>query len=85
MDKILIEVVCPATSKHYDFWISRKLSIGKAKEKLMQEIQSFEKSENIFCDGENTFLYLCENGRILALQQTLEQAGITSGSCLMLV
>lgn len=85
MDKILIEVACPATSKKYDFWVSKKLPVGKVQEKLIQEIRGFEKSNALFCDGDDIFLYSCSGQQVLAQGLTVEQAGIRSGDCLMML
>ena len=85
MDKILLEIVCPATSKHYDFWISKKMKIGVAKNKIISEIREYEKNESLF-ETENKVMLFCENEKVLQDEnRTVEQSGVQSGDCLMLI
>lgn len=85
MDKILIEVSCPATSKKYDFWISKKLPVVQAKQKLLQEISSYEKNDELFLNTENVILYMKESEKIIVEHGTIEQVGITSGTCILVI
>lgn len=85
MDKILLEIACPATSKRYDFWVSKKMRISSVKEKMMSEIREFEKNELIF-RNESLVMLFRENGDTIKNENvTIEQAGICSGDCLMLI
>lgn len=85
MDKLLLEITCPATSKRYDFWVSKKMNIGKVKSKILSEIREFEKNDNIFCD-ESQIMMFRENGEILNCENiTMAQSGVKSGECLMLI
>ena len=85
MDKLLLEITCPATSKRYDFWVSTKMNIGKVKAKILSEIREFEKNDSIFCD-ENQIMLFRENGEILNCENiTMAQSGVKSGECLMLI
>lgn len=85
MDKILIEVNCPATSKKYDFWVSKQLSVGKATDKIRQEIRGYEKNELLFGKKEDSLLYICRTMQVPFYQLTVEQAGIRSGDRLLLI
>lgn len=85
MDKILIEVNCPATSKKYDFWVSKQLKVGKAVEKILQEIRSYEKNELLFGEEEDTLLYLYRTRQVPSYQVTVEQAGVRSGDRLVVI
>lgn len=85
MDKILLEVDCPATSKKYDFWVSKQLKVGKAAEKILQEIRGYEKNELLFGTGEDTLLYQCRTRQVPPYQLTMEQAGIRSGDRLLVI
>lgn len=85
MDKILLEVDCPATSKKYDFWVSKQLIVGKAVEKILQEIRGYEKNDLLFGTGEDTLLYLCRTRQTPSYQITMEQAGIRSGDRLVVI
>ncbi len=85
MDKILLEISCPATSKKYDFWVSKQMNIARVKKKMMSEIREYEKNDMIFNEEDRVMLF-CEKG--IALQNesaSLEQSGVRSGDCLMLV
>ena len=85
MDKILLEIVCPATSKHYDFWISKQMKISVAKSKIISEIREYEKNEGLFGDESKVMLF-CENEKVLQDEnRTVEQSGVQSGDCLMLI
>lgn len=85
MDKILLEIACPATSKRYDFWVSRKMNVAGVKTKIMSEIRDYEKNSEILCDDTKVTLFR-ENGEALFNETlSMEQAGINSGDCLMLV
>lgn len=85
MDKILLEIACPGTSKRYDFWVSKKMNVGSVKTKLMAEISDYEKNYLLFREEGKVMLFR-ENGEVLPEgRKTMEQVGIHSGDCLMLV
>jgi len=85
MDKILLEISCPATSKKYDFWVSKKMNLGMAKERIISEIREYEKNESLF-RTENQVTLFREDGEMLNQEAlTMEQSGVNSGECLMLV
>ena len=85
MDKILLEISCPATSKKYDFWVSKQMNIARVKKKMMSEIREYEKNDMIFNEEERVMLF-CEKGFALQNESaSLEQSGVRSGDCLMLV
>ena len=85
MDKILVEVICPATSRHYDFWISKRMQISQVIEKLIAEIQSFEKTEILFYSKEKVCLYSKKRQKAFSKNISVIQAGINSGDILMLI
>lgn len=85
MDKILVEVDCPSTSKTYDFWISKKMNLATAKEKMIEEIRMFEKNDLIFEDEKETFLYREKKESLAQESFTFEELGIQSGETLFLV
>ena len=85
MDKILLEISCPATSKKYDFWVSKQMNIARVKKKMMSEIREYEKNDMIFNEEDRVMLF-CEKGSALQNESaSLEQSGVRSGDCLMLV
>lgn len=86
MDKILLEVTSSALSKTYEFWVSKKQKISNVKQKIMQEISSYEKNSSLFGEGDGVFLYLNEQEKtVLAENLTVEEAGIRSGMKLLLI
>lgn len=86
MDKILLEVTSSALSKTYEFWVSKKQKLSSVKQKIMQEISSYEKTPSLFGEGNGVFLYLNEREKVvLAENLTVEEAGIRSGMKLLLI
>lgn len=84
MDKVLIEVVCPATSRRYEFWLARKMTVGQAALRMARDIMLYESNDGLF-DEENLFLYFYENRVLLDQKHTIGQAGLRSGCRLYLV
>ena len=85
MDKILLEIICPATAKTYDFWISKKMSIEMVKQKVIDEIRNYEKNSNIFLDV-SQIMFFDEKGNVLKCEKmSIEQLSIQSGQRLMLI
>ena len=85
MDKILLEISCPATSKKYDFWVSKQMDIATAKKKIISEIKEYEKNDMIFLEEERIMLF-AEKGIALSREEdSLEHSGVKSGDCLMII
>lgn len=85
MDKILLEVFCVSTSKRYDFWVSKKMEIKKVKEKLIEQVESFEDNQNIFQNPEEIFMFRKEDNSLLEESLTIEQASVKSGDQIVLI
>lgn len=85
MEKILVEIIAPATSARYDFSISKKFRIREAMQKLIEEISQYEKAEALFPDSENIFLYEAKTEKVLNRNDTFEEAGVKSGDVLMII
>lgn len=85
MDKLLIEVICPATSKTYDFWVSKKLDVKTGRKKIMQEIVAFEASNIIFSNKDTVFAFSEDIDGVIDDNVTFEQAGLKSGDKIMLI
>lgn len=85
MDKLLLDVICPATSRHYDFWVSKKLHIGTAKERIISEIKEYEDLPPSIWEGRDLFLYWYRHGKRLDEKSTFEHAGVKSGDRIMLI
>lgn len=85
MDKVLVEISCPAISKKYDFWISKKLSMSQVKQKLIHEICSYEKNDDLFLEADKVILYFKDKKSIVSENGTVEEVGITSGTCILMI
>lgn len=84
MTRMLLEVVCPATGKHYDFWISKKLRVGDIIEKLITEISGYENNRNLFDDASSMVLMSTKFG-VLNIRFTLAATGLCSGDTVVLI
>ena len=85
MGKILVEIHCPATSKNYDFMLPDKMTVGKAIEKIREEIILFENNQNLFPEINELLLWNTDRKEILNPEYSLEQSGIYGGNRLMLL
>ncbi|MEF9916844.1 MAG: hypothetical protein RR746_05720 [Lachnospiraceae bacterium] len=85
MDKVLVEVHCAAVSKSYDFWIPKKMRISKVIEKMVSDISQHELNNELFNYERQIFMYFYEQRIFLNPDQTVEEAGIVSGTRLMII
>ncbi|MBE6853028.1 MAG: hypothetical protein E7505_06080 [Ruminococcus sp.] len=83
--KILAEVVCPATSRTYDFVLEAGMTAGSALKKIAAEIINYERMDMLFSDIGSAELFCDESELPLAEDITLDEYGITSGSRLMII
>ena len=81
--KVLAEVVTPGNGKTYDFVLDDKLTVGAAKEKIMQQISTFENDGIKF--SEHASLFSASLGTQLPDNRNLRKAGFTSGQKLILL
>ena len=81
--KVLAEVITPGNGKTYDFVLDDKLTVGAAKEKIMQQINAFENGGIKF--GEHASLYSVSSSTQLPDNRNLRKAGFTSGQKLILL
>ena len=84
MTKILVEIVCPSTGRHYDFWLAKKLTVDSAIEKLAFEIQHCENNTSLFNNTRDLILFKAPC-YILDRKTSLLQLGIKSGDTLVLI
>lgn len=59
-EKILIEVVCAATAKSYEFLLPAQMSVGVARKKIIEQIIAYEENEDLF-QGTETILFVIWN------------------------
>lgn len=83
MNKMIVEVKCPATSKSYDFRISKKLSAAEGKEKILDEIRTFESNSGLM--PQDVSLFCAGTGKILNGELTFSENGVKSGDTLMII
>ncbi|MCM1060281.1 MAG: hypothetical protein NC452_08295 [Eubacterium sp.] len=81
MEKIIVEIKCPAASKSYEFRISKKLSVDEGMKKIILEIRGFEHNEAMFSDDISIF----KAGTILNKDMTFSENGVKSGDVLMII
>lgn len=84
MNKILVEINCPAAGRRYDFWLAKKLTVENAIDKLVFEIKHYENNSSLFFNIRDVVLCSSKKG-VLDRKVTLEQADIKSGDTLMLI
>ena len=83
MDKIIVEIKCPAMMKSYEFRISKRLSAAEGIKKIIGEIRSFEGSEKLL-DGELS-LFSAKSGAVLCGEMSFAENGVASGDVLMII
>ena len=85
MDKVLVEVVCAATEKKYDFLLPGQMKAGTALKKIMEQIMLYEANAELFTQKAEYLLIEQDTEAVLNDDYTLEQAGITGGNTLILI
>ena len=83
MNLITVEVVCPSTSRNYDYRLPVKMKAGDIKKQIIEDIRSFEGLPGLFADEDSVKLY-CQEGCI-SDTVTPEYAGVRNGDKLMIV
>lgn len=83
MELITVEVLCPSTSRSYDYRLPIKMRSGDIKKQIIEDIRSFEGITDLFEDEERIRLY-CENGCIDD-SITPEYAGVQNGDKIMII
>lgn len=85
MDKIIVEVKCPASAKSYEFRISKRLPVSEGMGKIISEIQGFEQNERIFSMDNGLSLFCARLGSILNTEMSFEENGVKGGDMLMII
>lgn len=83
MNLITVEVLCPSTSRNYDFKMPVKMSVGDIKRQMIEDIRSFEGLPELFSRETEIHLY-SENGCI-SDDSLPENAGVKNGDKLMII
>ena len=85
MNKILVEIKCPATSASYDFWVSKRMKLGEAKKKIIAQICAYEKNDELFEDESQVLLLHDSRQIFVETGETVQHAKIKSGDCIYIV
>jgi hypothetical protein len=80
---MIIDVVTPGNGKTYELILDGKLTVGIAKEKIIEQITAFE-NDNIAFD-ENVALFSPMTKDCLPDYRNLRKAGVRSGQTLYLL
>ena len=83
MNKKLIEVYVPALSESFDIFVPKKCMIYELLALISQTIESL--SSNRYIHTNNSMLCYRENGKIIDINATAEEAGIENGLQLLLI
>ena len=81
--RTLIEVTTPGNGKTYELMLDDRLSVGAAKEKIIEQIQAFENGCIAFDEG--AALFATSTRTRLLDSRNLRKAGIKSGQKVFLL
>lgn len=85
MDKIIVEVKCPASAKSYEFRISKRLPVNEGMGKIISEIRGFEQNERIFSMDNGLSIFCARLGSVLNVDMSFEENGVKGGDMLMII
>lgn len=83
MNVITVEIICPATSRNYDYKLPVKMKAGDIKKQVIEDIRIFEGITALF-ENENDIHLYSEEGCI-SDDLTPEYAGVRNGDRIMLI
>ena len=81
--KILIEVKTPGNGKTYELMVDDKMTVGLAKEKIIEQVLAFENGCIAF--GEGAELFAASSRTYLPDNLSLRRAGLRGGQMVMLL
>lgn len=81
--KILIEVVTPGNGKTYELMLDDRLTVGAAKEKIIEEIRAFENGCIAF--DRNTAMFATSSRSRLPDHRNIRKAGLRGGQTVFLL
>ena len=82
MNTVILEIICPAASKSYEFVVSKRMNAGQAIAGIIEDIRICERNESML--SENIVL-VTEGGEIIDPNYTVWENGIRSGDTLMIL
>lgn len=83
MNTIMIEVVCPSSSRTYDYKLPLRMKNENIKSRLIEDIRTFENLPELFSDESGISLYF--NGVKLSGESTPEKSGLENGSVIVII
>ncbi len=83
MEKIIVEIKCPALSESFEFRISKKLSVNECIEKIISEIRSYAGNELVLSVDVN--ILSKKTGLVLNKKMSFTENGVISGDILMII
>lgn len=83
MNKVIVEVFVPMISAQYDIFIPIHVQMGVVLDLVKQAVTDL--SGRLFVADENTVICFRETGKIIDINMSIEELGITNGSRLMLI
>lgn len=83
MNIITVEVVCPATSRSYDYKLPVKMKAGDIKLQMIEDIRLFEGISTLF--GNENDIHIYTQWGCIADGTTPEYAGVRNGDKLMII
>lgn len=83
MNKVLVEVLLPASGEVYDVRISLDSQLGEVAMLIVKQLEDL--SNGRFIANDTTVLCDAESGKILDINKFVAELGIKNGSRLMLI
>lgn len=84
MGLLTVEIICPSTSRSYDYRIPPKMKISEAVKKILEDIRVFEGIPELFTSETDMGLYCCDR-LLMDGELCFADYGVKSGDRLMIV
>lgn len=85
MERILnVEVMCPSTSRSYDYRIPPSMKVGDIKKRIISDIRLYEGLPDLFIEEEDVGIYYEDSFR-LNDNASLGGAGVKNGDRIMII
>ena len=85
MEKIIVEIKCPALSDIFEFRISKKLAVNEGIRKIITEMRGYAQNEKLFSDISEVRLYSGRLKCVLNGSLTFSENNVHSGDTLMII
>lgn len=81
---IVVDVICPSTSRSYDYKLPSKMKAADIKKRIIEDIRTYENIPELFKNEEKVGIF-GETAKLIPDDMSLEEAGIKSGSRIMII